>query len=56
MEQNFILTSLIVLGKIVTLLLLKSNLSLCSSRQFCISRLMSYEKNKIYQLDLFILF
>ena len=36
-----LLTSLIEFGRIVTLLLLKSNRSHCSSRQFWISRLMS---------------
>ena len=44
-----ILTSLIVLGRMVTLLLLRSNRSLCSSRQFCISRLISY--NEQVQFD-----
>jgi hypothetical protein len=50
-QVTVILTSLIVLGRMVTLLLLRSNRSLCSSRQFCISRLISYDDNERVQFD-----
>ena len=67
-DEQYNLTSLIVLGRIVTLDLLRSNRSLCSSRQFWISRLISWEmkerrKKKVIRflfksigIDYFVLF